>query len=313
MTAAAQSLRDIAREHGGEFRNGAAYIPTPGHSKHDRGTVIRERRDGSGGLYVHCFQDPAAGLDVKRELGLDDQEPRKPLTKAERKAYAQQKAKEEAEREAAQLAKAAGIWNHGRPLRLSDPAGVYLTQARCIPADVVREAIEAGALRYAEMWGKPALIVLARSMATGEPRAVQITRVKRDGSGKADITNARLSFGPIKGCAARLSREFGAVAEGLETALSFRALHGVPCWALLGTSQLGAFIPPAGAKRVIIAADGDAPDSMAAGIVCDTFDRLRKTHRVLLATAERIEDAEGRVIAKDWSDTLQAVAREVVS
>ena len=66
-----------------------------------------------------------------------------------------------------------------------------------------------------------------------------------------------------KGSAVRLSPlgtadDVLGVAEGIETALSASALFGIPVWAVLNTSMMRTFQPPAGIREVAIFADNDA-------------------------------------------------------
>lgn len=62
------------------------------------------------------------------------------------------------------------------------------------------------------------------------------------------------------GSAVRLSshKETLAIAEGIETALSFSSLFKVPTWAALTANNLEKWTPPDGVTSVIIAGDNDA-------------------------------------------------------
>jgi putative DNA primase/helicase len=138
-------------------------------------------------------------------------------------------------------------------------------------------------------------LVLAKSSA-GVPRAVQLTKLRADGLGKRGDTVDRLTFGPLLGSSARLLPMQGdtlAVSEGVETALAFFQLRNVPTWATFGTANLAAFKPPPGVRRLIIAADGDAPGAEAAQTL---FDRLKKQVRVIIAAAPD---------KLDWLDVLK--------
>ena len=63
-----------------------------------------------------------------------------------------------------------------------------------------------------------------------------------------------------------------AIAEGIETALAFQHLHGLPTWAALNTSLLGAFEPPAGIDRLLVCADRDTAGLIAAWKLRDRLD-----------------------------------------
>jgi phage/plasmid primase-like uncharacterized protein len=69
-------------------------------------------------------------------------------------------------------------------------------------------------------------------------------------------------FWRLEGGAIRLSHALGvgatlAVAEGIETALSFCDLNGFPTWAAGSTAGLSQFVPPPTLFRLIVAADAD--------------------------------------------------------
>jgi DNA primase len=85
-----------------------------------------------------------------------------------------------------------------------------------------------------------------------------------------------------------------AIAEGVETALSFYDLFRIPCWAALGTSNLQAFVPPPEVKHVFIAVDGDRSGYEAAAKL---FSRLKGRVRCTLSAAPD---------GLDWSDVLIA-------
>jgi putative DNA primase/helicase len=104
------------------------------------------------------------------------------------------------------------------------------------------------------------------------------------------------------GCAVRLMPIDGdtlGIAEGIETALAAARLHRIPTWAAINTSLLAKFTPPAGARRLVIFADNDAPGQNAA-----------------LALMERLENRVAIEIRmpkapnKDWNDVLMRSREE---
>jgi putative DNA primase/helicase len=117
----------------------------------------------------------------------------------------------------------------------------------------------------------PALIARVAD-ADGKFAALQRTFLKRDGSGKADIEPARASLGPIWGGAVRLAPLQDVLAagelvvgEGIETSACAGLLLGLPAWAAISAGNLakGLALPP-DIRRVVIAADPDAPGEDAA-------------------------------------------------
>lgn len=97
-----------------------------------------------------------------------------------------------------------------------------------------------------------------------------------------------------QGCAVRLmplAGEVLGIAEGIETALAAHRLHGVPVWSALNTALLARFIPPPGARHVVIFADRDVAGLEAAYHLRDGLDG-RCTAELQLPPAP----------AKDWAD-----------
>ena len=97
----------------------------------------------------------------------------------------------------------------------------------------------------------------------GPITGVHCTFLNPDGSKRINAKGEtdRLIFGRVAGSAVRLAPigEEGVLGlcEGIETALSFQALYGVPTWAALSAGGIEAFEPPAGLQRLVIAADND--------------------------------------------------------
>lgn len=91
-------------------------------------------------------------------------------------------------------------------------------------------------------------------------RTVQaIHRTWLDGARKANIKPPRMALGPLSGGSVRLApvHDVLAVAEGIESALSFMQATGIPSWAVLSTSNYPSLILPDTVRKIIIAADHD--------------------------------------------------------
>lgn len=290
---------ELAHRFGGEVRGDHVAIPTPGHSKRDRGTILRDRADGCG---VHVYSFNADWRDVRDALGLATSQAR-PMTASERKQLAREMAKAKAEREAKQLTRCVALAAEGVPPEPGSAVRQYLA-ARGLPAAAVALAINSGALlQHRDEAGRVSMLALAHNRC-GDLRGVQLTKLAPDGSGKRGTDQDRLTFGPYRGAACRLFKFAGdtlAVAEGTETAIAFSALRRVPCWSTFGTRNLAAFDPPLGVRTLIIAADGDraAPDKRCEFKGLDAaealFDRLKKRVRCIIAAAP--DD-------RDWLDVL---------
>jgi len=98
------------------------------------------------------------------------------------------------------------------------------------------------------------------------PVAVHRTFLAIDGSGKASLDPVRMSHGPVGGAAVRLAPASSvlAIAEGIETALSYMQATSTPTWAALSARGMRALVLPENVLEVVIAADADPVGIMAA-------------------------------------------------
>ena len=95
--------------------------------------------------------------------------------------------------------------------------------------------------------------------------AIHRTFLKSDFSAKANVTQARMTLGPMSGNTVRLApaAEKMALAEGLENGLSVaQSCPGLSVWCCLSVSNLAPHLPDQ-VTDVIMCLDGDAPDSKA--------------------------------------------------
>ena len=115
-------------------------------------------------------------------------------------------------------------------------------------------------------------------------KALHRTYLERGEAEKLNILNNKKMLGPVSGGAVHFGtiENTIAVAEGIETALSFHATTGTTTWACLSTSGLKAIRLPSlpAAENVIIVADNDENGSgiIAARTLCK---RLIKEHRTV--------------------------------
>jgi putative DNA primase/helicase len=112
-------------------------------------------------------------------------------------------------------------------------------------------------------------IMIGAATRTADPD--QITGIHRtflrlEGCGKADLPDAKMSLGRVRGAAVRLAPVAAklAVSEGIETGLSFMQATDIPTWAALSTSGLKALILPQQVREIVIAADPDEQGLKAA-------------------------------------------------
>jgi len=255
-------LKAIALKLGGETYQGgrAAVVPGPGHSKRDRSLSLRIAEDGRRLLW-HSFAGDQAD-QIRKHLGLEAGE-------LSRETDAERKRREDAGRRDRERKRAfcSTLW------RETSPAAGTLVETYLAGRGLhgpIPEAVRfhrRGQLAYpwnleggdVRTW--PAMVCLIQH-ASGAPCGLHVTALKSDGSGKADLRNgSRRMLGDVAGGAVRLAPigadQVLAVAEGVETALAFRQLSGTPTWAALSAGGVGAFNPPPGLKRLIVAADAD--------------------------------------------------------
>ena len=96
---------------------------------------------------------------------------------------------------------------------------------------------------------------------------VQRTWLDPAAPAKADVASPRKALGRVHGLAVRFGRPAHTlvVGEGIETVLSIvTALPGTVAAAALSAGSLGAFAPPAGVRRLVIARDNDVEGQRAA-------------------------------------------------
>lgn len=153
-------------------------------------------------------------------------------------------------------------------------------------------------LGYSKPGRLPAMVAKV-VRADGELTGLRVTPLLSDGSAKALSNPSFIFLGPVNGGAIRLGDipPNGAlvVAEGVETALSFRDLTGSCVWSCLSASGLAAFDIPDAVRDLTIAADADDD-----GTGMDAA--LKLAGRVPSGCACRIISAP---VGLDWNDVLE--------
>lgn len=108
----------------------------------------------------------------------------------------------------------------------------------------------------------------------------------------------RLGLGPTKGNCSRLYWPEGielGLTEGVEDALSFYELSGLPTWAALSAGNLRALVLPTKIRRVVISADSDPVGLNAAQALARRLLAEGRSVRIVRAIAH-----------KDANDVLRA-------
>jgi len=154
------------------------------------------------------------------------------------------------------------LWARAVPIRRGDPAWLYLA-SRGIELE---DGEFADSLRYCAtteyVWLETLPAMLARVVSPDGKRAVNIQRLFLKPNGeKSDIPQPRrmMPGETPAGSHVRLGKatKHLAAGEGIESALSYRALHNVTTWATLGTANMEAFTAPEGVEELTAAGDND--------------------------------------------------------
>ena len=149
---------------------------------------------------------------------------------------------------------------------------LYLNSRGGLPLPDTRDVGFIASLRHRDQatdeityW--PAMVCRMRSVE-GLVMGVHRTWLTPDGLGKAPVDKPRMTLGPCAGCAIRLFEEADTlgISEGIENALAYHVLTGVPVWAAGSTSGLKAIELPAEVRTVVIIADPDPAGENAARV-----------------------------------------------
>ena len=229
-------------------------------SKHQKKPVFRVWLQQHDFLTYSCAHCDAKGyLHAKNSLPI-------PIEKiAEMRREAEQKAEEHRKE---RLGKARWLWSTSKPIEGSIAERYLRNRAIKVPLPAT--------LRFLPARGEypPAMIAAFGLPRESEPgkleiaesdvAAVQLTRLKPDGGGKAQVDPAKICIGTSPGVPIVVAPPNDALAiaitEGIENALSAHQLLGVGAWASAGAKKLEALAAcvPAYIETVHILADHDA-------------------------------------------------------
>jgi putative DNA primase/helicase len=198
------------------------------------------------------------------------------------------------------------LWIQSKPITRESAAGRFLTKRTgiteypsCLRAVDRLRYWDGGLARWF-----PAMIALVTG---GNDKPVNLHRTwLTDSGGKAPVESARkmMAGGVPKGSAVRLATPTDTlgVGEGIETCIAASLIHGVPVWAVLGTSGMLGWEPPIEVARVIVFGDCDEGYGGQAAAYALAYR--------LTALPKRKIDVEVRIpgyntIKRDWNDVLK--------
>lgn len=298
------TLAALARALGGDLYAGGrrALVPAPGHSAADRSVSLLLQ---DGRVVAHTFggADWKAVLDDLRARGWIDAEHRlldggAPVERSVAPAAEPTRAE--------RIAAAARLWAEAGPIGPGSPAARHAERRRVDLALADAGALRAHSAAPASVYRdrgprRPALLAAVRDPA-GALTAVEITYLDHFGRRSASAQPPRKVVGVLPaGCAVRLcpAAEAMAVGEGVFTTLSAMRRLGLPGWALLSTGNLRRWRPPAGVRRLVIAADRGSDGERSAS-------QLRAAVAAGGVAAEIVLPPAGY---GDWNDLDQAEGR----
>lgn len=128
---------------------------------------------------------------------------------------------------------------------------------------------------------------------TQEGAKAPVSAVKKLASSPGSV-GAAIRLGPI-------APHIG-IAEGIETALAAKAIHGFDCWAVVNATMMEQFVPPAGVKWISICGDNDK-----------SFTGQKSAYalaRRLTAEGYRCQVLIPDAIGSDWADVLHMESKE---
>lgn len=262
------NAREVTRALGGDWSGGYGLAPSPGHSPKDRGLKIWDAPELPGGVGVHSFNGHTFQevRDALRAQGLlSDGGDWTPPDLVELERLRHEREAQERARIERRVAAARRYWREAVPIA-GTLAERYLREGRGLtraslpptlrfhPALPLRLLGGSGVGRTC-----PAMVAGVAHWPSREVKAVHVTYLAENGLGKADMATPKKMLAPAKGGAVRL-RPVGdtlAVGEGIESALGFSILSGLPVWAALSTVGLRSLQFPENIKRLVIATDPD--------------------------------------------------------
>lgn len=286
---------------------------------HDDRTPSCKVWDGETGPLFFCFggcdwKEVRAAAEGNGWLPPFDAGHRETQTeRLDRKRQLAERRKERRQQEAVEFdrkrAFAQGIWN-GAGGTAGTPVEAYL-QSRGINWHHGGASLSPS-LRYGYVKEPntglhlPAMVSAVTVWPSDEVVGVHATYLTPQGT-KAPVSTPKRMYGAIKGGAVQLSRrrDILAVAEGIESALSYAELFDVPTWATLSTASMKSVQIPDTLKRVDIAADNDGAGTNAARQLAHRLKREHPTLEVLIR--------KPREVGHDWNDALLQAQKETTS
>lgn len=246
----------LAHNLGGKRSGRTWHACCPAHDDREPSLAIRDGDDGRVLVHCHAGCDQRDVIEALHRRGLWD---RRQDGQAFRSAPAAAPDDDATKR----IEAAIRIWDASHDPR-GTPVATYLN-SRGLDLPTAGRLRFHTSLKHTAGTTWPSMVALVTNVAD-EPVGIHRTFIAPDGSGKAPVSPARMSLGPIRGGAVRLgpAAKKIVIGEGIETVLSVMQATGLPGWAALSTSGLRTLILPMVVEEVVILADADEPGEQAA-------------------------------------------------
>ncbi|MEL7028473.1 MAG: toprim domain-containing protein [Pseudomonadota bacterium] len=240
---------DVTLRLGGTWFGTYGKAPDVGHSPKDDGLSIK---DGDDGLIVYSHHGYSYDeiMGYLRDKGVDCRNNRKDRNVARRQTR---------NADASNTGSAQAIWRSSSGV-VTPYVDAYLRRRGLNPSAAL-DLREHGSLYHGPTRGSfPAMVAAVKRWPSDDVLAIHRTYLDHAAPRKAPVVPAKMMLGPCRGGAVRLSHlgETLAIAEGIETALSYQELFKTPCWAALSCAQFEHFVVPDGVRELIFVLDNDA-------------------------------------------------------
>ncbi len=286
--------RTLTAALGGHWSGSGGMAKCPAHDDHDPSLSIRDGDDGR--LLTHCFSGCSAEAvwAALRDRGLVGQAEDRPRERHHRRRP--QRPDKPTPEPSPNQDHALDIWHAARPAPGTVTA-TYLPH-RSITCAIPPTIRDHPGLKHAPTGQNLPAMVAAITGADRKVIAVQRTFLRVDGRGKANVSQQKLSLGPMRDGAVRLGPAglVLGIAEGVESGLSAMQLFDLPVWCSLSASRLDRLWLPLEAVEIHVFGDNGAPGHEAA-------ERAAKAY----------QDQGRRVVVRfppehlgDWNDVVGA-------
>jgi Toprim domain len=293
------SAPELVRALGGRWDGRRGMAKCPAHPDGTPSLAIAEGDQDRPLVFCHggCTQE--AVLNALRAIGLWPDRAETVAYPTLDPAASQARRVQEVMERQRRLERARTIWKDAAPDRCRDLVRAYWRSRGLTikPPASIRSGVF---WHYQERRRMPAAVAVIQG-ANGRLQGVQLTFLRPDGRGKAEIKCPRLTHGELKGGAVRLApagTRLG-LAEGIENAATVQQEAGLPCWATLSAGNLSNLPLPKPIREVVLCPDrGHAGEAAA-----------QSATEVYLAMGHQVHVACPPGGFEDFNSALQAAVR----